>query len=84
MSTTNQLEPTIVDPNTSDLLERLLFAYACALVDFKRFPTYRDREQARLLITRDPGWERVGLPARKDVAALLKAHGLSMPAPLED
>jgi hypothetical protein len=81
---TNQLEPIIVDPSTSDLLEKLQFAYACALVDFKRFPTHKDRERARLMITRDPGWERVGLPARKDVAALLKAHGLSMPAPLED
>ena len=81
---TNQLEPTVIDPSTTDLLEKLLFAYSCALVDFKRFPTHKDREQARLLITRDPGWERVGLPARKDVAALLKAHGIAMPAPLED
>ena len=81
---TNQLEPTVVDPSTTDLLERLLFAYSCALVDFKRFPTHKDRERARLLITRDPGWERVGLPAKADVAALLKAHGLSMPAPLAD
>ena len=80
---TNQLEPTVIDPNTTDLLERLLFAYACALVDFKRFPTYRDREQARLLITRDPGWERVGLPTKSAVAALLKEHGLSMPDPLD-
>jgi len=81
---TNQLESTVIDPNTTDLLERLLFAYACALTGFKRFPTHRDREQARLLITRDPGWERVGLPSRSAVSALLKEHGLSMPAPLED
>ena len=81
---TNQLEPTVIDPSTSDLLERLLFAYACALTGFKRFPTHRDREQARLLITRDPAWDRVGLPSRSDVAALLKAHGLSMPDPLVD
>ena len=81
---TNQLEPTVIDPNTTDLLEKLLFAYSCALTGFKRFPTHRDRERARVLITRDPGWERVGLPSRTDVAALLKAHGLSMPAPLED
>ena len=81
---TNQLEPTVVDPSTTDLLDRLLFAYSCALVDFKRFPTHKDRERARLMITRDPGWERVGLPARKDVAALLKAHGLAMPDPLVD
>ena len=81
---TNQLESTVIDPNTTDLLEKLMFAYACALTGFKRFPTHRDREQARLRITRDPGWERVGLPAKADVAALLKAHGLSMPAPLED
>ena len=81
---TNQLESTVIDPNTTDLLERLLFAYACALVDFKRFPTHKDRERARLLITRDPNWERVGLPSKADVSALLKAHGLSMPDPLED
>lgn len=81
---TNQLEATVIDPNTTDLLEKLVFAYACALTGFKRFPTHRDREQARLLITRDPGWAKVGLPSKSDVAALLKAHGLSMPAPLED
>ena len=81
---TNQLEPTVIDPSTTDLLERLLFAYSCALTGFKRFPTHKDRERARLLITRDPGWAKVGLPAKADVAALLKAHGLSMPAPLED
>ena len=81
---TNQLEPTVIDPSTTDLLEKLTFAYSCALVGFKRFPTHKDRERARLLITRDPGWERVGLPSKADVAALLKAHGLSMPAPLED
>ena len=80
---TNQLE-SVIDPTTTDLLEKLLFAYSCALTGFKRFPTHRDREQARLLITRDPGWERVGLPTKSDVASLLKAHGLSMPAPLED
>ncbi|MGI6391562.1 MAG: hypothetical protein ACOX7Q_15445 [Kiritimatiellia bacterium] len=62
---TNQLEPIIVDPSTTDLLDRLVFAYACALAGFKRFPTHKDRERARLMITRDPGWERVGLPARK-------------------
>ena len=81
---TNQLEPTVIDPSTTDLLEKLVFAYACALTGFKRFPTHKDRERARLMITRDPGWERVGLPSKADVAALLKAHGLSMPAPLED
>jgi len=81
---TNQLESTVVDPNTTDLLEKLQFAYACALVNFRRFPTHKDRERARLMITRDPGWERVGLPAKSDVAALLKAHGLSMPDPLTD
>jgi len=81
---TNQLESTVIDPNTTDLLEKLQFAYACALVNFRRFPTHKDRERARLMITRDPGWERVGLPAKSDVAALLKAHGLSMPAPLTD
>ena len=81
---TNQLEPTVIDPSTTDLLERLLFAYSCALTGFKRFPTHKDRERARLLITRDPGWAKVGLPAKADVSALLKAHGLSMPAPLED
>lgn len=81
---TNQLESTVIDPNTTDLLEKLLFAYSCALTGFKRFPTHRDRERARTLITRDPGWERVGLPTKSDVAALLKAHGLSMPDPLVD
>lgn len=81
---TNQLESTVVDPSTTDLLERLVFAYACALAGFKRFPTHRDREAARLRITRDPGWERVGLPTRSAVAALLKEHGIAMPAPLED
>jgi hypothetical protein len=79
-----QLEPIVVDPSTTDLLDRLVFAYACALAGFRRFPTHRDRERARVLITRDPGWERVGLPSKADVSALLKAHGLSMPAPLED
>ena len=81
---TNQLESTVIDPNTTDLLEKLVFAYSCALAGFRRFPTHRDREQARLLITRDPGWAKVGLPSKADVAALLKAHGRSMPAPLED
>lgn len=81
---TNQLESTVIDPNTTDLLEKLLFAYSCALTGFKRFPTHRDREKARLLITRDPNWERVGLPSKTDVAALLKAHGIAMPDPLED
>ena len=80
---TNQLE-TAIDPDTTAIVEKLLFAYACALTGFKRFPTHRDREQARLRITRDPGWERVGLPSKADVAALLKAHGIAMPAPLED
>lgn len=84
MSTTNQLEPTVIDPNTTDLLDRLQFAYACALAGFRRYPTYRDREQARLLITRDPNWERVGLPSKAAVAALLKEHGIAMPDPLED
>ena len=79
-----QLEPTVIDPTTTDLLEKLVFAYACALTGFKRFPTHRDRERARLRITADPNWEKVGLPAKADVAALLKAHGLSMPDPLED
>ncbi len=81
---TNQLEPTVIDPTTTDLLERLVFAYSCALAGFKRFPTFRDRERARVMITRDPNWEKVGLPTKSDVAALLKAHGLSMPDPLED
>ena len=81
---TNQLESTVIDPNTTDLLEKLLFAYSCALTGFRRFPTHRDREQARLQIVNDPGWEKVGLPAKSDVAALLKAHGLAMPDPLVD
>ena len=81
---TNQLESTVIDPNTTDLLEKLLFAYSCALTGFKRFPTHKDREAARQQIVNDPGWERVGLPSKTDVAALLKAHGLSMPAPLVD
>ena len=81
---TNQLESTVIDPNTTDLLEKLLFAYSCALTGFKRFPSHRDREAARRLITRDPGWPKVGLPSKADVAALLKAHGLSMPDPLVD
>jgi len=80
---TNQLE-SVIDPCTGDLVEKLVFAYACALCDFKRFPSHRDREKARLLITRDPGWERVGLPSKADVSALLKAHGIAMPAPLAD
>ena len=80
---TNQLEATVIDPSTTDLLDRLVFAYACALTGFKRFPTHKDREAARLMITRDPGWERVGLPTKSAVAALLKAHGLSMPDPLD-
>ena len=80
---TNQLE-SVIDPCTGDLVEKLVFAYACALTGFKRFPTHRDRERARLMIVNDPGWERVGLPSKADVAALLKEHGLSMPAPLED
>ena len=79
----NQLE-TAIDPDTTAIVEKLVFAYSCALTGFKRFPTHRDREQARLRITADPNWEKVGLPAKADVAALLKAHGLSMPAPLED
>ena len=78
-----QLE-SIVDPNTTDLVDRLVFAYACALTGFRRFPSHRDRERARTLITRDPNWSKVGLPSKSDVASLLKAHGLSMPAPLED
>jgi hypothetical protein len=80
---TNQLE-SVIDPNTTDLVEKLLFAYSCALCGFRRYPTHRDREQARLRITRDPNWSKVGLPSRSAVAALLKEHGLSMPAPLED
>ena len=80
---TNQLE-SVVDQNTGDLVEKLVFAYACALTGFKRFPTHKDREKARLMITSDPNWERVGLPSKADVSALLKEHGLSMPAPLED
>ncbi len=81
---TNQLESTAFDASTTDLVEKLLFAYSCALVGFRRFPTHKDRERARLMITRDPNWEKVGLPSKADVAALLKAHGLSMPDPLTD
>jgi hypothetical protein len=81
---TNQLESTVIDPNTTDLLEKLLFAYSCALTGFRRFPTHKDREQARLQITRDPGWAKVGLPAKADVAALLRQHGISMPDALAD
>ena len=81
---TNQLEPTVIDPSTTDLLDRLTFAYACALTGFRRFPTHKDRERARLMIVNDPGWEKVGLPSKSDVAALLKAHGLAMPDPLVD
>jgi len=81
---TNQITGTVIDPSASDLVERLVFAYACALVGFRRFPTHKDRERARTLITADPAWDRVGMPSKADVAALLKAHGLSMPAPLED
>lgn len=81
---TNQLESTAFDASTTDLVERLVFAYACALVGFKRFPTHRDRERARLRITSDPGWPKVGLPSKADVSALLKAHGIAMPAPLAD
>lgn len=79
-----QLESTVIDPNTTDLVEKLLFAYSCALCGFRRYPNHRDREQARLLISRDPNWSKVGLPSKSDVAALLRAHGLSMPAPLAD
>jgi len=81
---TNQLESTVIDPNTTDLLEKLVFAYSCALAGFRRFPTHRDREKARLMITRDPNWERVGLPSKSAVAALLKEHGIAMPDPLVD
>ena len=81
---TNQLESTVIDPNTTDLLEKLLFAYSCALTGFRRFPTHKDREKARLMIVNDPGWERVGLPSKADVAALLRQHGIAMPTPLED
>ena len=84
MSTTNQLESPIVDPSTSDIVEQLLFAYACALNGFKRYPNHRDRERARLMITRDPGWERVGLPTKSAVSALLRQHGIAMPDPLAD
>ena len=76
----NQLESTA----TTDLVERLVFAYACALTNFERFPTHRDREAARLRITRDPNWAKVGLPTRSAVSALLKEHGIAMPDPLED
>ena len=81
---TNQLESTVIDPNTTDLVEKLLFAYSCALCGFRRYPNHRDREQARLKIVNDPGWERVGLPSKADVAALLRQHGIAMPTPLED
>lgn len=81
---TNQLESTVIDPNTTDLLEKLLFAYSCALTGFKRFPTHRDRETARLQITRDPNWDKVGLPSKADVSALLRQHGIAMPDPLVD
>jgi hypothetical protein len=80
---TNQLE-SVIDPNTTDLVEKLLFAYSCALCDFKRFPSHRDRERARTLITADPAWAKVGLPSKSDVASLLKAHGIAMPDPLAD
>ena len=80
----NQLESTAIATDTSDLVERLVFAYACALAGFKRFPTHRDREKARLMITSDPAWERVGLPSKADVAALLRQHGIAMPDPLVD
>ena len=80
---TNQLE-SVIDPSTTDLVEKLLFAYSCALCDFKRYPSHRDREQARTLITRDPNWAKVGLPTKSAVAALLKEHGIAMPAPLVD
>ena len=78
-----QLESAI-DPDTTAIVEKLLFAYSCALTGFKRFPTHRDREQARLRITADPNWEKVGLPSRTAVSALLKENGIAMPAPLED
>ena len=80
---TNQLE-SVIDPTTTDLLEKLLFAYSCALTGFKRFPTHKDRERARLMIVNDPGWAKVGLPSRSAVAALLKEHGIAMPDPLTD
>ena len=80
----NQLESTAFDASASDLVERLVFAYACALVGFRRFPTHKDREAARLRITRDPNWAKVGLPTRSAVSALLKEHGIAMPDPLED
>ena len=80
---TNQLE-SVIDQNTGDLVERLVFAYSCALTGFKRFPTHKDRERARLMIVNDPGWEKVGVPKAADVSALLKAHGIAMPAPLAD
>lgn len=81
---TNQLESTVIDPNGTGLVEKLLFAYSCALTGFKRFPTHRDREQARLLISRDPNWDKVGLPSKADVSALLRQHGIAMPDPLVD
>jgi hypothetical protein len=79
----NQLE-TAIDPDTTAIVEKLLFAYSCALTGFKRFPTHKDREAARLRITRDPNWAKVGLPSRSAVAALLKEHGIAMPDPLTD
>ena len=79
----NQLE-TAIDPDTTAIVEKLLFAYSCALVGFRRFPTHRDRERARLLITRDPNWDRVGLPSKADVSALLRQHGIAMPDPLPE
>ena len=78
-----QLE-SIVDPNTTDLVDKLVFAYSCALCGFRRYPNHRDRERARTLITPDPNWSKVGLPSKSDVASLLKAHGIAMPDPLED
>lgn len=79
-----QLESTVIDPSTTDVVEKLLFAYSCALTGFTRYPTHRDREQARLLISRDPNWAKVGLPSKTAVSALLRQHGLAMPDPLVD
>ena len=81
---TNQLESVIDPKNTTDLVEKLLFAYSCALCGFRRYPNHRDREQARVLITRDPNWAKVGLPSKADVSALLRQHGIAMPDPLVD
>ncbi len=81
---TNQIAGTVIDPSASDLVERLVFAYSCALCDFKRYPSHRDRERARTLITADPAWAKVGLPSKAAVAALLKEHGIAMPDPLTD